>query len=123
MLTHSDELRFACLRHIAEGRRILADMGVTDSSIRVLYCLIMDQRPWSISAIANATGLSRLTVRQAVISRAERGVTVKTADGYRITEFGVERFRERFDEFFEKIMEPMLQFHRILASEYSGFEW
>ena len=59
----TDSLLIAYLRYITEGRKAFARIGLKDSSLRILYCLYVDRRAWTISALAEATELTRLTVR------------------------------------------------------------
>ncbi len=120
MNTHSDELRLAYLRYITEGRRMWSDMKETDSRLRVSYCLLVDRRAWTISAVSAASGLTRITVRQVLGDQVERGSVVRANGGHQITDCGVKRFRARFDEFFQKVREPLFRFHRILGREYPG---
>lgn len=122
MPAHSDELRLAYLRYITEARRILAAMGVKDTNLKIAYCLQADQRPWTISAMSDATGLTRVTVRAAFQGYANRGLVAKTTKGYSITEAGAERVRARFDEFFRRVDEPLFRFHRLLAREFPGLD-
>ncbi len=120
MNTHSDELRLAYLRYITEGRRMWSDMKETDSRLRVSYCLLVDRRAWTISAVSAASGLTRITVRQVLGDQVERGSVVRVNGGHQITDLGIKRFRARFDEFFQKVREPLFRFHRILGREYPG---
>lgn len=114
----SDELRLRYLRYIAEGRKHLAQLGVSDTYLRVLSCLSADKRPWNISSIANATELSRLTVRNSLKPAEANGAVLKCRGGYEITEAGMDVFRAQFDEFFERVKVPLIQFHRVLAKEF-----
>ncbi len=52
--------------------------------------------------------------------QVERGSVVRANGGHQITDCGVKRFRARFDEFFQKVREPLFRFHRILGREYPG---
>ncbi len=113
----SDEFRLHYLRYIAEGRKHLARMGVSDTRLRVMYCLAADKRPWNVSSIANATDLSRLTVRNSLKQAEEEGAVREFGGGYQVTEVGMDVFRAQFDEFFERVKVPLIQFHRVFAKE------
>ncbi len=77
----SDIFRLTYVQYIAEGRKHLAHMGMLDTHLRVLSCLVTDRRTWTISALADATGLSRLTVRQYLRNAAEKGTAEKCSEG------------------------------------------
>ncbi len=53
-------------------------------------------------------------------TRSSGGPVVRANGGHQITDRGVKRFRARFDEFFQKVREPLFRFHRILGREYPG---
>lgn len=115
----SDIFRLTYVQYIAEGRKHLAHMGMLDTHLRVLSCLVTDRRTWTISALADATGLSRLTVRKYLRNAAEKGTTEKCSQGgYRITDRGMDLFRVYFDEFFDRVKVPLIKFHRVLAREH-----
>ena len=106
------------MRHTSAGHVVLSDMGITDTRLRVAYCLMVDHRPWNISAIHNATGLTRVTVRTDLNHQVEKGWAKKSKGGYQITEAGMKRFRDRYDIFFEGLKKPLVSFHRLLMKEY-----
>ena len=115
----SDIFRLSYLRYIAEGRKHLAHMAMLDTHLRVLSCLVTDRRTWTISALADATGLSRLTVRRYLRDAEEKGTVEKCSKGgYRITDRGMDLFRVSFDEFFDRVKVPLIKFHRVLAREH-----
>jgi len=115
----SDIFRLNYLRYIAEGRKQLAQMAMLDTHLRVLSCLVTDRRTWTISALADATGLSRLTVRQYLRNAVGKDTVEKCSKGgYRITDRGMDLFRVSFDEFFDRVKVPLIKFHRVLAREH-----
>ena len=118
MANHSDELRLAHLSYISECRKSFAQMGTTDARVRLAYCLYCDSRPWTISGLANATEMSRSTIRQAVANTANQGFVDYTQGSVQVTDAGKNRIRERIDEFFQLVQPPLFRFHRILAEEY-----
>ena len=73
-----------------------------------------------VSGPKPGSGLTRITVRQVLGDQVERGSVVRVNGGHQITDRGVKRFRARFDEFFQKVREPLFRFHRILGREYPG---
>ena len=111
----TDSLLLAYLRYITEGRKAFARIGLKDSSLRILYCLYVDRRAWTISALAEATDLTRLTVRVRTKGAVEKGFVSHEDDGMGLTEEGVERLQYIFDEFFDQVKVPLAQFHRVLA--------
>ncbi len=42
----TDTLLLAYLRYIAGGRAALVAAKLTDSALRISYCLYVDRRPW-----------------------------------------------------------------------------
>jgi len=80
------------------GIKALQDAGVTRLEHVVLACLVMDDRPWSISSLSDATGYTRAAIRNTLrcdrwshmthrdrnggytLRRAARAFAVKGAD-------------------------------------------
>ncbi len=103
--------RLGFQRSAASQRSLLPTWLVTHASYA---------RTRRVSALSAATGLTRITVRQVLGDQVERGSVVRANGGHQITDCGVKRFRARFDEFFQKVREPLFRFHRILGREYPG---
>jgi len=117
----TDSLLIAYLRYITEGRKAFARIGLKDSSLRILYCLYVDRRGWTISALADATELTRLTVRARTKGAVEKGFVSHEDDGMRLTKEGAESLHNIFDEFFGQVTVSLMKFHRILEGEYPKF--
>ena len=117
----TDSLLIAYLRYITEGRKAFARIGLKDSSLRILYCLYVDRRAWTISALAEATELTRLTVRARAREAVEKGFVSREDDGLRLTKEGAESLHNIFDEFFGQVTVSLMKFHRILEGEYPKF--
>jgi len=113
-----DDLLLSYLRYISEGQKALARIGLKDSSLRILYCLYADRRAWTVSALAEATDLTRVTVRARLKGFAEKGFVSYGDDGVRLTDEGVERLHNIFDEFFEEVWVHLIKFHRVLHREH-----
>ncbi len=118
MHRHSDEFRYAYFRAYFEERRVLAEMNANPRKLKIAYCLFEHRRAWSINALHEATGFSRITVRKELKVLLAQGSIVRTHKGHIITEYGVRRLRIRFDEFFNQINCSIKQFHRAVSREY-----
>lgn len=118
-MTFDDELRLSYLRYIREGRQELARQGLDDTTIRVAGLLFSDDRGWSISALAGASGLSRVTVRKSITQLRESGHVEGEGD-YRLTETGADTLRDRMDAFLVTIWPSLTRFHRELDARMGG---
>ncbi len=64
------------------------------------------------------TDLTRMTVRARIKEAIEKGFVSHEDDGMRLTNEGVERLKNIFDEFFGQVKVPLVQFNRVLAREH-----
>lgn len=76
---------------------------------RALVWLAMahDERGWSVSALADATGLDRKSVRLALKRFREEGSVVLEPSGWRFSEAGMARRAHVFDHFWRELPPTM----------------
>lgn len=119
---YSDETILAYLHYIAEGRKAMAERDMIDARLRIAHCLTLDRRPWSVSSIADATGLNRVTVRERLKASVERGTVAFDPDTstYTATEAGMKFLREMFTGFLDEVQPALLRFHRLLDDDLRG---
>ena len=113
-----DDLLLSYLRYASEGRKALARIGLKDSSLRILYCLYADRRAWTVSALAEATDLTRVTVRARLRCSVEKGCVTYVDDGVILSDCGVRCLHTIFDEFFDEVWVHLIKFHRVLRREH-----
>ena len=111
----TDELLLALLRTTTESRRYLAKRNMNDSALRCLYCLFADARPWTISSLADATGLTRVTVRARVRIGVRKGFMCHRGGGITLTPKGRARLRLIFTEYLEELRGSLRSLARLLG--------
>ena len=110
----TDEMLLAILRTTTESRQFLANRKLNDSALRCLYCLFSDRRPWTISALADATGLTRVTVRARVRIGVRKGFMSHKDGSVTLTPAGCKRLKVIFSEYLEELQGTLRTLARLI---------
>jgi len=79
--------------------RVINSLGICDKSRMILYCLLVDDKPWRVQTLADYIGCSRASVRHRLQSGHSGGVATRDpVEGWTLTPMGREFYTELFTE-------------------------